>query len=574
MKRLVSFLGLGPERAPEPFYTETRYQWEGGAPSRKTPLLEAALCELVGDVGALLVLGTREVYGRWIAGAGESPGEGWRPSHPASLFQKYVGRECWFHLVPHGIDEAQRRSIFDTTLSALAPQRLDAAGETEVPTEIVLDITHGFRSQPILGTAAVAFSLAEQTRTGRPIPIRVVYGAFEMRDRETEVAPVWDLTDFVTLSRWNAAIDALTRYGRADDLEDLGRETARRQVARATTPDERATLGVPGRFGALARALADDLALNRWRDLFTKSAPAMKKFLDSEDANGLLRGLPQLRGAVSELRGWVAPLCAEEVLGPSGLRASAALAERYEQLQRFAELAAVLREGLVTHHGLLTGRRGPDPGPGCKVARDGIERAWNEEGQRPPESQREVVRENLNLARGIVDPRNDIEHGGINEQPVASGRLRTTLEDKAKAYRALIQDFAPAAPRSLLSVFVNLSNHPISTWSEEQLRAARDLGCGEPVELEGGMPEVKPQDKTEKVRRQAEDLADRAKAQGAVGAHVAGEPTLSFALVQALRDRGLRCFAATTDRDAEVTARGGETEKRSTFRFKRWREYP
>ncbi|MBI4871556.1 MAG: hypothetical protein HY814_08310, partial [Candidatus Riflebacteria bacterium] len=69
--------------------------------------------------------------------------------------------------------------------------------------------------------------------------------------------------------------------------------------------------------------------------------------------------------------------------------------------------------------------------------------------------------------------------------------------------------------------------------------------------------------------------AAKAAAQGASGAFVATEYTLTLSLVAALGRRGVACFTATTRREvAEERRPDGTTERRSLFRFVRWRELP
>ena len=123
--------------------------------------------------------------------------------------------------------------------------------------------------------------------------------------------------------------------------------------------------------------------------------------------------------------------------------------------------------------------------------------------------------------------------------------------------------------------FLNLSNHPVASWSQEQFDAARALDLGEPCDLEGGMPLVPPEASTEQVVVLAAELVRRAFEQGLWGAHVAGEFTLTSALVREFQWRGVRCFVATTRRESrEVPVAGGGVERHSEFRFVRWREYP
>jgi hypothetical protein len=99
-------------------------------------------------------------------------------------------------------------------------------------------------------------------------------------------------------------------------------------------------------------------------------------------------------------------------------------------------------------------------------------------------------------------------------------------------------------------VFLNLSNHPLATWSADQRVASRALDLGEPTDLPSGMPLVDPQAGPAEVLAQAGELAARAVALGARGAFVAGEHSLSFAVVAELQRRGVRCFVATTQREA------------------------
>ena len=123
-------------------------------------------------------------------------------------------------------------------------------------------------------------------------------------------------------------------------------------------------------------------------------------------------------------------------------------------------------------------------------------------------------------------------------------------------------------------VFLNLSNHPIATWSQEQLDAAQALGFGEPAEINGGMPLVPPELDAAGGALMAESIAQLARAEGAGAAVVAGDFTLTFALVQALKSRGVRCYATTSERKVqEYVAANGETIKSAVFRFVRFREY-
>lgn len=123
--------------------------------------------------------------------------------------------------------------------------------------------------------------------------------------------------------------------------------------------------------------------------------------------------------------------------------------------------------------------------------------------------------------------------------------------------------------------FLNLSNHPVATWSDAQREAAAALGFGAPVDLTTPMPEVPADADTDAVSALADTLATRVRALGVGAAFVAGEFSLTHALVSRLQSDGVRCFTSTTRREAVARPLpDGRVEMQHTFSFVRWREYP
>ena len=97
--------------------------------------------------------------------------------------------------------------------------------------EILFDITHAFRSIPMLAIILLHYArvMKNVTLTG------VYYGALqslgsinEIREMRTEDrnAPIFDLTPFVSLMLWTDAIDDFLRYGDAERVSELAREKA------------------------------------------------------------------------------------------------------------------------------------------------------------------------------------------------------------------------------------------------------------------------------------------------------------------------------------------------------------
>ena len=120
-------------------------------------------------------------------------------------------------------------------------------------------------------------------------------------------------------------------------------------------------------------------------------------------------------------------------------------------------------------------------------------------------------------------------------------------------------------------MFLNLSNHPSSTWSGKQ-RAAAEVLAGDVVDQL--FPEVPPEATTEEVAEMAAAIARRITQHAPAAAMVQGEFTLAFSLVRELESRGIPCYAATTRRMTQsVRTDDGPVQRISTFEFVQFRRY-
>ena len=116
-------------------------------------------------------------------------------------------------------------------------------------------------------------------------------------------------------------------------------------------------------------------------------------------------------------------------------------------------------------------------------------------------------------------------------------------------------------------MLINLSNHPSSGWSDEQLRDCAPYG--EVVDMP--FPRVDPAWGEADVARVADEVCRRILAMEDVRAvHVAGEHTLTFAVVTRLLRAGVCCLTSTTDRIVQDLPDGQMVK---TFRFVRLRKY-
>lgn len=107
--------------------------------------------------------------------------------------------------IPDGKGDLEIWQMFEKIVNAI-PEK----------TRLVIDVTNGFRSQPMLAVA-----MAVYLRTLKNVEIvDIVYGAWEARD-EKNVAPVISLRPFIDLIDWTFAIEDFERDGNTGGLSDL-----------------------------------------------------------------------------------------------------------------------------------------------------------------------------------------------------------------------------------------------------------------------------------------------------------------------------------------------------------------
>lgn len=118
-------------------------------------------------------------------------------------------------------------------------------------------------------------------------------------------------------------------------------------------------------------------------------------------------------------------------------------------------------------------------------------------------------------------------------------------------------------------MLLNLSNHPSTHWTPEQLQAAEEQhGSVQDMTF----PNIDPHWSTDEVIQFAEEYYNtiRKLEPYPTAIHIMGELTFTFTLVQKLKSAGIPCIASTTERIIKFEQDG---TKNSTFRFVRFRAY-
>lgn len=128
-------------------------------------------------------------------------------------YLKYLGCVC----SKHGVSFDSRRIESGSTTNELWKIFDVYADTVNNGDEIVLDITHGFRSLPVLALPAIAY-----LRQVKNVEFKhILYGAFEARNSSKNETPIFDLTPFVELLNWTNAVNVFQHSGDAGPLAKL-----------------------------------------------------------------------------------------------------------------------------------------------------------------------------------------------------------------------------------------------------------------------------------------------------------------------------------------------------------------
>lgn len=122
-------------------------------------------------------------------------------------------------------------------------------------------------------------------------------------------------------------------------------------------------------------------------------------------------------------------------------------------------------------------------------------------------------------------------------------------------------------------MLINLSNHPSSKWSKEQIEAAKQA-YGTIADL--GFPEILPSSSLAQVKQisrkyfaEIKNLLIQSKVENNA-IHVMGEFTFTFNLLEMLKQNNIPAVASTTSREVFEDEKGNKISK---FNFIRFRNY-
>lgn len=208
--KIISFLGFNN-------YSETTYIHPSDQSKQsKTAFFQEALVEFY-QPEVLYVLLTDTVATKLPRGATES---NW-----TALQKRLAGTVCLepIYNIPERNTPEDIWTIFEEVTKCFSDND-----------RVIFDVTHSFRSIPIVSLLAVSY-----LRTVKNITIEaLLYGAYEAKNSETNETPTFDLLPIVKLLDWIAATDRFVKVGDGLPLAEL-LKTAIPGAERQHNPDVR-----------------------------------------------------------------------------------------------------------------------------------------------------------------------------------------------------------------------------------------------------------------------------------------------------------------------------------------------
>ncbi|MDO4210784.1 MAG: TIGR02221 family CRISPR-associated protein [Bacteroidales bacterium] len=439
--------------------------------------------------------------------------------------------------------------------------------------ELYFDLTHGFRYLPMLALVLGNYAKFLKHATVRHIS----YGNFEERNRTTNEAPFIDLLPLTQLQDWTFAASTFEATGRMTAVSEA-LEAFRKSYTPKNKAERKAIENLQKVKGAIP-LFEKSISTCRGNELVEGATIAQIR----ENMEGTLSlDIPYpLKEIVRHIE---EPLKVYSVDSLDNLREAIAWCLKNGLVQQAYTLA---QETIITvvcdklkDFNTFTGDKsyrkyrdyiGAVLGMDIKDARD--ESKWNGYAGHHFQLtkalfQLEWVKELRKSYETIKNNRNQINHAGFTGK-VKSDDLINNLQQKINAglnivfgtlELPIVEKYAPH--------FVNLTNHPLEAWSEEQLAAAS--AYGEAVDY--SFPAVSPDDTEEDIVAMANEIvADITARYGTeCTVHLMGEFTMTAALLQRFQQRGIACVASTTERIVS------ETEPRKKvveFKFVKFRKY-
>lgn len=464
--------------------------------------------------------------------------------------------------IPEGKSEKEMWEIFNVIFKSL-----------EKGDELYVDVTHCYRYLPMLVVVMCNYAKFMKKVTVQSI----TYGNFEAAHEG--VAPIMDVTAFSVLQDWTFSGASLKQMGKFQELTDSLKAFTRMGARKLGMNIQQLNSCLNKWEGQITTCRGGDIMKG---EAFSKAKTLLKKIVSHED-------MPQPLTSILEDIGSKIGDFPRDLIGR--LCYAIRWCKDYRMVQQGYTLC---KESIITC--LCQAFADKDiklRGNTEKEQKRSLRAFWSsllgmdQKSLNDEATWRNEIKDNQEIVRALVamgwvntlrkeygeltKNRNQVNHAGFIGN-VDGETIIKQFDDCVNHCLDFLEkrefEWPVVTHKELSPLFLNLSNHPSSAWSEKQLVAAR--AYGDVVDM--AFPNVPPCATEEDIDKMAVDCVDKIveRAGDAVPTvHVMGEMSLTFKVVQLLNDRGIRCVCSTTQRI--VTEQDGK--KVTEFQFERFREY-
>lgn len=556
-KVFITVLGTG-------FYKSCKYVSQGFA-SLDTRFVQTATLEYIhaaqwtADDAALVLLTDGARKNNWEASVVERMNFVTKQPEPyrglaAEIEKMNLPIQIKGLTIPDGKNEEEMWQIFKILYDAL-----------EEGDELYFDLTHSFRYLPML--VLVFGNYAKFLK--KASVVHISYGNYEARDEQTNEAPIIDLLPLSALQDWTFAAASFLDSGNVSRLVDLCKHSLAPILRDAEKRNSNPSSTTLNSYVKALEAVVADMKGCRGISIIESTHCAKLMNLSAQLQQTIIEPLnPVLRKLKESFSDFI-PF--------SDIRNGYVAAQWCFDHELYQQSLTILHENMVSH---VCESEGIDWK--AETEREAVNKAFKIYSAELPKEQwicaayqkpiierllkNQLVQSLASIMAETTNLRNDYNHSGMRSNPTSTARI----ENKLEIQLGKIREFA-GINKSINNglMLINLSNHPYESWSVAQKQAAVVFGpCIDlpfpPVDAEAG-EEIVEQLATEYLLK-IEQLSQGKE----VVVHLMGEMTLTFALVEQLRKRGISSLASTSERSVIEHSSG---YKEVLFDFKRFRQY-
>lgn len=289
--------------------------------------------------------------------------------------------------------------------------------------EIIIDVTHGFRSIPIVALAVIIFlNILNKINVKK-----IVYGAFEAKEFYEGKAPVFDITNFLDLIEWSYATDEFLNFGNAKRLRNILNIIHEGTYRQHSEIKSKALKSLGKNLDEITTALS----VVRPSEV-SKSANELPKLIDdvkkdieklsvAKPLGKMLDKIPPIFQTITEAEG--------NLFDSNGFKAQAQMINFYVQIEKYQQAITLARESIVSY-------------VCCQEKLDPLDKNDREKAENMLNEWSGILKKGILLNEKstryaelwykIIDYRNDINHAGMKKNPCPANKLIENIKDVCK----------------------------------------------------------------------------------------------------------------------------------------------